>query len=160
MPTISVILPCFNAEKYLAEAIESILNQSFSKFEFLILDDGSTDDTLKIINLYAAEDSRIRVLRNSDNKGLIFSLNKLIDQAKGNYIARMDADDISKPKRLEVLLNELETKDIDIVSSNFSYIDTSGEYIKDNIYIPEKSQEIFFASFLFNPICQYYWIYF
>ena len=90
---ISVILPVFNGEKYIRESVESILCQTFKEFEFIIIDDGSTDKSVEIIKSF--NDSRIKLLRNNENKGIIFSLNKGIEEATGKYIARMDGDDIA-----------------------------------------------------------------
>jgi glycosyltransferase involved in cell wall biosynthesis len=103
---ISVILPVFNGEKYLKEAIDSILNQTYSNFEFLIYNDGSTDSTLEIIKSYS--DSRIILKHSEKNLGLIELLNLAFSEAKGKYIARMDADDISLPTRFEEQINFLE----------------------------------------------------
>lgn len=97
-PTISVILPVYNASLYLQAAVSSILNQSFSDFEFLIFDDGSTDKTLQMLKKFASEDTRVKIF-SRENKGLIATLNELIDNSLGRYIARMDADDISLPDR-------------------------------------------------------------
>jgi len=97
-PKVSVIMPVYNGQDYLSEAIESILGQTFTDFEFIIIDDGSTDNSLHIINTY--NDPRIRMIRNETNLKLIPSLNKGLNLAKGQYIARMDADDISLPERL------------------------------------------------------------
>jgi len=98
-PNISVIMPVYNGEEYLKEAIESILNQTFTDFEFIIINDGSTDATLEIINLF--EDQRIRLVNNSENKKLIYCLNLGLRLSQGRYIVRMDADDISLPNRFE-----------------------------------------------------------
>src|SRR3989338_7703392 len=98
-PAISVIMPVYNGEKYLREAIESILNQSFSDFELFIINDGSTDGTAGIIASF--HDPRIVYLKNESNLGLSRSYNRGIDAARGKYIARMDADDMSIPKRFE-----------------------------------------------------------
>ncbi len=98
-PTISVIMPAYNAQEYIKEAIESILNQTYSDFEFIIINDGSTDKTEDIILSF--NDPRIKYIKNSHNLGIVKSLNRAIDLAKGDYIARMDADDISLPHRLE-----------------------------------------------------------
>jgi len=95
---ITVLMPVYNGEAYIREAIESILNQTFKDFEFLVIDDGSTDKSADIIKSY--KDNRIRFVRNETNLGLIKTLNKGIDMANGEYIARMDDDDISLPKRL------------------------------------------------------------
>lgn len=97
-PRVTVLMPVFNGEKYLGEAIESILNQTFADFEFLIINDGSTDNSVSIIQSYP--DSRIKLLHNDGNRGLIATLNRGIEFARGEYIARMDCDDISLPKRL------------------------------------------------------------
>ena len=97
-PLVSVVLSVYNAEKHIVEAIESILTQSYKNFEFIIIDDGSTDGSLEIIKSY--DDERI-ILISRENKGLIASLNEGIEQAKGKYIARMDADDISLSSRFE-----------------------------------------------------------
>ena len=91
----------YNGEQYLEDAIECILNQTFRDFEFIIVDDGSTDDSLQIVQDYARKDTRIQVLRNGQNIGLSASLNKGLHIARGEYIARMDADDISLSQRLE-----------------------------------------------------------
>ncbi|MDQ3534128.1 MAG: glycosyltransferase [Bacteroidota bacterium] len=98
-PAITVLMPVYNAEKYLKEAIDSILNQTHLDFEFLIIDDGSTDSSIEIINSY--NDSRIRLVQNEQNFGITYSLNRGIHLASNELIARMDADDISHPTRLE-----------------------------------------------------------
>lgn len=97
---ISVVMPVYNAEKYLDEAIQSILTQTYNNFEFIIINDGSTDKSLEIIEKYKNQDERI-ILISRENKGLIYSLNEGINKSKGKYIARMDADDISLPERFQ-----------------------------------------------------------
>ena len=99
MPRVSVLMPAYNVEKYVGEAIESILNQTFTDFEFIIINDGSTDNTAKIIKEYAKKDKRIRFIDNKKNQGLIAVLNQGLDLCTGEYIARMDSDDISLPER-------------------------------------------------------------
>lgn len=103
-PLISVIMSVYNCEKYVLVAIESILNQSYSNFEFVIINDGSTDSSIEIIKKYQHKDSRI-VLIDQKNIGLTKSLNKGIKIAKGDYIARMDADDISLSDRFMNFIN-------------------------------------------------------
>ncbi|MFM7428015.1 MAG: glycosyltransferase family 2 protein, partial [Elainella sp.] len=98
MPLISVLMPVYNAQRYLPRAVESILHQSLGDFEFLILDDGSTDRSLAILQRYAQQDARIRLLSRA-NRGLVVSLNQLLELAQGELIARMDADDIALPDR-------------------------------------------------------------
>jgi glycosyltransferase involved in cell wall biosynthesis len=98
-PTVSVLLAVYNTRPYLAEAIESILAQSFEDFEFLIVDDGSTDGSTEVVRRFAGLDDRVRpILR--ENRGLVASLNEMIDAARGEFLARMDADDVALPLRL------------------------------------------------------------
>lgn len=104
---VTVLMSVYNEEKYLREAIDSILNQTFENFEFLIINDGSTDFSRDIILSY--DDPRIRLLDNEKNMGLTRSLNKGLTLAKGEYIARMDADDISTPDRLEKQITYMDT---------------------------------------------------
>ena len=104
-PLVSIVLPMYNAAKYIKECVDSILAQTYSDFELLIIDDGSTDDSVKIVETY--KDSRIRLIRNSHD--FIASLNKGIVESRGKYIARMDADDKMKPHRLEKQVEVMET---------------------------------------------------
>ena len=99
-PKISVIMSVFNGSKFLADAIQSILNQTFKEFELIIIDDGSTDNSLNIIRSFESGDSRIKVISKL-NEGLAKSLNAAISASQGDFIARMDADDISYKNRLE-----------------------------------------------------------
>jgi glycosyltransferase involved in cell wall biosynthesis len=110
---VSVLLPVFNGDKYLSEAIESILNQTYINFEFIIINDGSTDNTLTIIENYRVKDNRIVVI-SRENKGLVASLNEGIRIANGSYIARMDHDDISLPTRLEEQIKFMDSNQLDI----------------------------------------------
>jgi glycosyltransferase involved in cell wall biosynthesis len=99
MPKVSVLMAVYNGEAYLRNAIDSILHQTYSDFEFIIIDDGSTDNSFDILNTYREQDARINLHRQA-NRGLAASLNTGLDLAHGEYIARMDADDISMPQRL------------------------------------------------------------
>lgn len=124
-PIVSVIMSAYNAEKFIANSIESILNQTLQEFELIIIDDASTDSTLKIIESYT--DSRIIVLKNDFNKGQSTNLNKAIDMTRGKYVAKADADDICMPNRLEVQVKYLEEHpDISLISS---YMNSFGDEI-------------------------------
>ncbi len=101
--TVAILMPVYNSEKYLKQAIESILNQTFREFVFYIYNDGSTDDSEKII--LSCNDSRIKYINNEVNKGLIYTLNKGIETVEADYLIRMDADDISHPSRIETQIN-------------------------------------------------------
>src|SRR6476659_5468798 len=100
IPLVSVVFPFYNEEKYIAAAIESIVNQSYKNLEIVMINDGSTDRTPEIVNSYAKKDSRIKLINIPVNRGLINSLNTGIAAATGEYIARMDADDISALNRI------------------------------------------------------------
>lgn len=106
-PLVSVVMSVYNSERYLRESVESILSQTFTDFEFIIIDDGSVDKSNSILQSFT--DPRIKVLSNNKNLGLIVSLNKGFDEAKGKYIARMDADDVSLPERLQKQVKFLDT---------------------------------------------------
>ncbi len=99
MPAVSVVVPTYNAGRYIAEAVTSILSQDFSDFELLLVDDGSTDDTATVVQPFAA-DPRVRLLRNERNMGLIATLHRAYAECRAQFIARMDADDICDPARL------------------------------------------------------------
>jgi glycosyltransferase involved in cell wall biosynthesis len=118
-------MPVFNCAQFLDHAIESILTQTFPDFEFIIINDGSTDDSEKIILKYA--DARIKYLKNTSNQGLVFSLNRGIDLASGEFIARMDGDDISTPDRFDKQLNYLRAHpEVKLLCTTILLIDESG----------------------------------
>jgi glycosyltransferase involved in cell wall biosynthesis len=100
-PKVSVLMPVFNGLPYLADAIDSVLAQTVEDFEFIIVDDRSSDGSRELLEDYAARDRRIRVLRNDTNLGIADTLNRGISECRGEYIARMDADDVSLPQRFE-----------------------------------------------------------
>ena len=128
-PKISVAMSVYNGEQYLALAIESILAQSFDDFEFLILDDGSSDGSAKLIDDFAANDNRIRVIRR-ENKGLVVSLNELIGVARAPLIARMDCDDIAKPERFAKQIAFLDANpDYGVVGTWIDNIDAQGQIV-------------------------------
>ena len=125
-PTVSVVMPAFNAAAFLDEAVCSILDQTFRDFEFIIIDDGSTDATASILQKYAKADGRVRVYR-QENQGVIGALNRACRMAQGQFIARMDADDISLPHRFARQLEFLEKhQEIGIVGTWASTIDERG----------------------------------
>lgn len=120
-------MSAYNAEKHIEEAIISIINQSYEDFEFIIVNDGSTDKTLSIIKKYANLDKRIRLI-NQNNIGLTKTLIKLVDMAKGKYIARMDADDISHEKRLLLQVDYLDkNQNTAVIGSWVNIINKRGE---------------------------------
>lgn len=125
-PSVSVLMSVYNGETYLAEAIESILTQSFSDFEFIIINDGSTDRSSDILRKYADNDQRIIIIEHN-NIGLTKSLNTGIKKARGTYIARMDADDISEKRRFETQVNILKNHpEIGVIGTSAKIIDENG----------------------------------
>ena len=148
-------MPVYNAEKYLKEAIESILNQTFEDFEFLIIDDGSTDKSAAIIASY--KDPRIRFYRNKENIGISPTLNRGIRLATTELIARMDADDISYPERLKKQLDYLQAHpDCAMVASQARVISEEGEFIRLDKLKPEHYYyNLTFICWIYHPTVMY-----
>ncbi|WP_440956349.1 glycosyltransferase family 2 protein [Methanosarcina sp. Mfa9] len=127
---ISIIMSVYNGENYLDESIQSILTQTFRDFEFIIINDCSTDNSLHIIEEYLEKDDRIFLINNKVNLGLTKSLNLGIKRAKGKYIARIDADDIALLERLKIQYDYLEkNRDVFLVGSGAYYVDENGKII-------------------------------
>lgn len=128
-PLVSVVMPVYNADEYLAESIESILSQTFSNIEFIIICDSPSVNTITIIDKYQSCDKRIQVIYQK-RAGLISSLNKGFSIARGKYIARMDADDISHPDRLQKQVSFMDMNpECSLVGSHIEYIDESGKFL-------------------------------
>ena len=125
---ISVGIPVFNAQDYLEICIKSVLNQTYENFELIIINDGSTDESSTIIKKHI-NDQRIRYIDETANKGLIFRLNQFIEEAKGQFLVRMDADDIMFPNRLEKQLEVLLTQQSEVVYSDAVSIDNYNQVI-------------------------------
>lgn len=124
-PKVSVVMSVYNGAPFLRQAVESILAQTFEDFEFIIIDDGSTDNTARILKEFS--DPRIRIIENSRNEGLTRSLIKGCALARGKYIARMDADEVSYPTRFDRQVEFLETHpDYAVVGTQCRYIDSKG----------------------------------
>lgn len=152
MPKISVIMPVYNGEKYLREAIDSVLNQTFSDFEFIILNDASKDSTEEIIKSY--KDDRIVYIKNEQNLGVAGTLNRGLGIAKGEYIARMDADDISLPERFQKQVNFMDKhKNTNVLGTSITIF---GEEIQNSVRHflsdPNKAKvELIFAPCTAHP---------
>lgn len=125
---ITIGVPFYNADKFLEYTILSMLSQTYKNWELILVDDGSSDSSLKIANYYAQKNSRIRVISDGENKKLPARLNQLISESKGDYIARMDADDIMHPERLEKQIGFLQkNQQYDLVSSGLISINNQNE---------------------------------
>ena len=152
-PKISVVMPNYNCEAFLPEAIESILNQTFENFEFIIIDDGSTDNSWEIIKKYSQEDSRIIALRNEKNLRICETLNRGIKISKGKYIARMDSDDIALHDWLSTQFQFMEDSNnlkIGVCGANFFIINAKGEIVGKKTF-PETNQQCREAFWFRNP---------
>lgn len=132
---ISIIMGIYNCEDYLDESIDSILNQSYTNWELIMCDDGSTDNTYSIAKKYSLKyESKIILLKNEKNMGLNYTLNKCLNVATGDFIARQDGDDISLNERLKTEIEFLKNNNkYDIVSSNMIFFDSSGDWGKTNM---------------------------
>ncbi len=130
LPLISILMPVYNAGDFLVAAIESIRNQTLKDWELIVIDDGSTDKSHEILKKYAEKDSRIKILKFKKNKGLAYALNYGLNKIHGKYLARMDADDISYPKRLETQLRYLKRNpEVVAVGSQVKLINEKGDFI-------------------------------
>jgi len=131
---ISVLMPCYNGSRWISEAIESVLNQTFSDFEFIAVDDGSSDDTLDVLHLYRSTDNRMKVFA-KQNTGCSDTLNYGISKATGDWIARIDQDDVCEPSRLlDQMLFLDESPDVVLLGSAFTEIDNCGIKGKTHVY--------------------------
>lgn len=153
-PCVSVLMSAYNAEKFIDEAIESILNQSFEDFEFIIVDDCSSDDTRQIIEKYSTADTRIKTIFNSTNLGQSVSLNKGIEITEGKYIARMDADDLSLSHRLKTQVEFMETNPNIAVSSAWmeTFGQENGTVRRSPVTHQEIVTELFTRNCLWHPV--------
>ncbi len=149
MPKISVIMPVYNGGKYLKEAIQSVLDQTYNDFEFIILDDGSTDGSTRIVESFS--DDRIKLVK-LGHGGIVSTLNEGLKISSGEYVIRSDADDVSLPERFEKLLNYMEAnKQVGVCGSWATSINNKDEIIGEMKYPPIQNNEIKKYSLLHNP---------
>ncbi len=129
-PKVSVFMPVYNSEKYLRESIESILGQTMSDFELVIVDDASTDGSYEIIEQYASQDRRIKPYRNRNNTGIAMTCNRAVGRSKGKYVARMDSDDVALKHRLEVQYSFMENnRHLSLAGGWARIMDENGHHI-------------------------------
>jgi len=143
-PTVSVVLPVWNGERFLAEAVDSVLSQTLEDIELLLVDDGSTDATVGIAEGFASRDGRVRVVRMT-RSGIAYALNAGIARARGRYVARMDADDICRPTRLQRQVAWLDAHPGCVaLGSAVEVIDETGEHLGWRTF-PESHADISYA---------------
>lgn len=151
MPKVSVLLPVYNAEPFLARTLDSILYQTFEDFEVIAINDGSTDNSLDILRRYEKRDSRIRVV-DQKNIGLVATLNKAANLARGDYFARMDSDDISLPRRFELQVALLDKNPHTVLAGGcFDVMDENDDIIYRDA-VPTEKEELYRALFVRNPL--------
>lgn len=152
-PLVSVIMATFNeTPEFITESIQSILDQTYTNFEFIILDDSTNDDTKTAIDKMASRDSRIKIIRKTERMGFVPALNEGLRIAKGDFIARMDGDDISYPYRFEVQLKYFsEHPEVDILGGALDIINEDGNVISRRIY-PLQGLPLKFYTILRDPI--------
>lgn len=150
-PTVSVVMAVYNGRRYLRQAVESILNQTFRDFEFIVVDDGSTDETAN--ELYTFTDPRLRILHNRENIGLTCSLNRALKVVQAPYVARMDADDVAQPQRLARQVQYLEEHpEVGLLGSAFELIDQDSVAV--GLKMPPTDHDSLCSILLLeNPLC-------
>lgn len=125
-PLVSIITPTFNSQEFIKQSIDSILDQSYKNWELILIDDASTDETVKIITNYISKHDNISLIQNAKNQGAGVSRNKGINQAKGDFIAFLDADDLWLTNKLEVQINLMLKKNVDVCFSSYDLMDEAG----------------------------------
>lgn len=125
-PLVSIIMPCYNAERYVAQSIESVLAQTYDNWELLITDDGSTDKSVEIVSKYCTKDDRITILVPDEHQGIARTRNMSISRAKGRFVAFLDNDDLWKPEKLEKQINFMLEKGIGFSYTSYELIDKEG----------------------------------
>jgi glycosyltransferase involved in cell wall biosynthesis len=155
-PLVSVLMPVYNEESYVSEAIESVQNQSYSNWELIVVDDASTDNTYEMVRQYADGDNRIQLLRNKVNKGIVETRNRLLEEIddETRYIALCDGDDVMLPERLQTQARYLDAnEDIVLVGSDVILIDDDSEQVGVRRY-PKSYESICEQMLIRNPIAQ------
>lgn len=148
-PAVSVVMSVYNAEAFLAAAVDSVLKQTFTDFEFIIIDDASDDESAEILRSF--DDPRIRLYRNDVNLGLTVSLNRGLRLARGKYVARLDADDFCKPQRLGVQHEYLEAHpECAVLGSAVDFVDEKNEFLR-KAERPTSFADILASCFFHNP---------
>jgi len=152
-PLVSVVLPCYDAERFLPAALDSLLAQTYRNLEVLALDDGSGDATPGILAEFAARDGRVRVLRNAANLGVIRSLNRGVAEARGEIVARMDADDVAAPTRIERQVEMLAKRpEIDLVGTGVDVVNAGGRPLRPRPVRCLEPGGARFAALLVTPV--------
>lgn len=138
-PKVTVIMPAYNAAQFIEDAIRSVMTQTVSDWELLVIDDGSRDDTCKIVEGLAAEDSRVKLLRNEQNMGVANTRNRGLSLCRGEFVAFLDSDDIWLPEKLENQLERLENTGASLCYTSYGIMDDAGNPSRGDYLVPEKA---------------------
>lgn len=149
---VSIITPTFNAEKYIRYTLQSVLNQSYQNWEMILVDDASTDETVKIISNFAEKDSRIKLFKLEKNSGNGFARNIALEKVKGKYIAFLDADDLWLPLKLEKQIQFLKANKSPFTFSFYDCIDEEGNMLNRRVEAPTELtyNQLFFCNYVGN----------
>jgi glycosyltransferase involved in cell wall biosynthesis len=152
MELVSIITPSFNSEKFIAETIQSVQNQTYQNWEMIIVDDCSTDKTVSIVEYFANNDSRIKVYKLDKNSGTGIARNTALDKASGKYIAFLDADDLWKPQKLEIQINFLKNNNLPFTFSFYDCINEQGKELNKRVEAPRNLsyRQLFFCNYVGN----------
>ena len=138
-PLVSVVMPAYNAEQYIEEAIRSVQEQTMEKWELIVVDDCSTDNTIQLVQSIAKDDDRIRLLLNQINQGAAASRNRALNECRGQYVAFLDADDVWRPGKLNVQIEKAEAAHADIVYTSYALIDECGKRRYHDFIVKEQT---------------------
>src|SRR5690606_23588252 len=158
-PMISVLVPLYNVEKYIARCLDSILNQSFQNFEIVIVNDGSLDSSIDIALQYAEKDNRIKIIYNDENMGLAWARKVGYSNAVGQYIVFCDSDDYLPSNALEILYDSIKSSDADIVVGNYQSVNSNNEFrhISNNKLFYGNDQKSVYKALLKNEMSHSLW---
>ena len=136
-PLISIIMPAYNCERYIEEAIRSVKEQSYTNWELLVINDGSTDTTEDVVRALALEDGRIKLIENPANMGVAKTRNRGFELSQGQYVALLDGDDVWLPEKLEKQVRLAQETGAEIVYCSYSIVDESRKKICDDFIVPD-----------------------
>ncbi len=148
---VSFVMGVYNDSNTIEETLDSIINQTYSNWELIVCDDGSKDNTLDILERYIKKHNNIKLLKNIENKGLAFSLNRCIDSSAGYYIARIDSDDVCMSNRLETQINAINESGYNFVGSNALYFDSNGVWGKSNVLLEVDRVNVYRGNAFIHP---------
>lgn len=149
MPLVSVIMPCYNMEKFISDSIMSVRNQTYSNWELFIVDDASTDATVAIVKKHCEQDNRIHLIVKPEHSGIADSRNQCLKQAQGQYLAFLDADDVWHPEKLETQLRFMAEKKVGFTYSAYDCIDEMGQPLNKTV---KTAGNLNYEAYLHNTI--------